>query len=286
MSQIMNIQSQPGSLTGNPILHLDGAFLRASLESMNENCKKLGGVELIIEGLQGKSLLFQRTFSSDAALMSSTEFFDACSFMPTVRRRIQPILKAKGFDYLRDAIAGLLDDVSLETHDSKLAELTNALTLEGKTRWIRDFAAEVLHYQEPETYPLMTRWVWDLEANSGVLREIWFSDNPDVKLDIPSDIRTFLELRRELNDFLEDSGVYANHHFVQDILFAWIYSQYIGAQGGSFLKSDFNQSGTPFGYALRMLGLDTALSGKGLTHLILADGARHRLSEMFDATVH
>ena len=269
-----------------PVLHLDGGTLRTALNSMTACSEQLGGIEIIIEGLRGKSLLFQRTFSGDGMTMTDTEFFDACAFMPTVRRRIRPILKSKGFDHLQSALTKLLDGVSFENVDSRRMELARNLRTSEKDRWIQDLAAEVLHFREPETFPLMTRWIWDGESNSGVLREVWFSDTQDFHLNVAGDIRTHLELRKELYGFLEDSGVYANHHFIIDILFAWIYSQYIGSQGGSFLKTEFNHSGTPFNYALRMLGLDAALTGNGLTHLVLANGSRHRLSELIDSPTH
>lgn len=71
-----------------------------------------------------------------------------------------------------------------------------------------------------------------------------------------------------------------------DFLFAWIYSEYIGAQGGSFLKTEFSFTGTPFGYALRMLGLDTVMPESGKTRLLLPDGKRYRFSGTVDALTH
>ena len=51
-------------------------------------------------------------------------------------------------------------------------------------RFMRDFAAELLHNVYPEHYPLMQRWVWDAKQNTGVLREIWHDaaagDNVDT----------------------------------------------------------------------------------------------------------
>ncbi len=273
-------------MNNTPVLHLDGAILHTAFDSMIECSEKLGGVEMIVEGVRGKSLLFQRTFSGDGSMMTDTEFFDSCAFMPTVRRRIQPILKAKGFEYLQNAITALLDRITLENADNRILKLKQELASDMRDRWVQDLAAEILHYRNPDIFPLMVRWVWDYQSNTGVLREIWFTEMQNTKLDIPDGVRTHLELRRELYDFLENAGIYANHHFIIDLLFAWIYSQYIGSQGGSFLKTEFSQSSTPFDYALRMLGLDAALTGNGLTHMVLADGTRHRLSELIDASTH
>lgn len=273
-------------LNNTPVLHLDGAILHTAFDSMIECSEKLGGIEMIVEGVRGKSLLFQRTFSGDGSMMTDTEFFDACAFMPTVRRRVQPLLKAKGFEYLQNAVTALLDSITLENADVRILTLKKELASDMRDRWIQDLAAEILHYRNPDIFPLMTRWVWDNESNTGVLREIWFTEMQNNKLDIPDGVRTHLELRRELHEFMENAGIYANHQFIINILLAWIYSQYIGSQGGSFLKTEFSQSGTPFDYALRMLGLDAALTGSGLTHMVLADGTRHRLSELIDASTH
>ena len=44
----------------------------------------------------------------------------------------------------------------------------------------RDLAAEVMHFSAPDEVPLMTRWIWDAQTGSGVLREIWFEDGGEI----------------------------------------------------------------------------------------------------------
>ena len=278
--------SQPIQAVETPVLHLDGKRLRSAFNSMVECAEKLGGIETIVEGLSGKSLLFQRTFGDPTVALLESELFDACAFMPTVRRRMKGALEARGFDQLETAVKEFLRDISIENTDARINAMEKSLTMTPKDRWIRDLAAEILHYREPETYPLMTRWIWDYTSNSGVLREIWFSDSDTEFLNIPHGIKTHLELRRELSGFLDSLGVFRDLHFMVDILFAWIYSQYIGNQGGSFLKTDFSFTGTPFGYVFRMLGLDAALSASGKSRLLLANGKRYCLSGTIDAVAH
>lgn len=282
------VQDHPaGSVSiGSPVLHLDGKRLRTAFESMVDSAEKLGGIEVVVEGLSGKSLLFQRTFDGNAEMMLEPEFLDACAFMPTVRRRIRQALGQHGFEAIIRKVADLLKDVSIENVDQKIEMLESGLAGSSKSRWLRDFAAEILHYREPHAFPLMTRWIWDFGSNSGVLREIWFSDSDTEFLNIPHGVRTHLELRREVGDFLDRLGVFREPHFMMDVLFAWIYSQYIGAQGGSFLKTNFSFAGTPFGYVFRMLGLDAALSSSGKSKLLLANGKRYCLSGTIDAVTH
>ena len=70
-------------------------------------------------------------------------------------------------------------------------------------------AAELLHYADPERYPLMTRWVWDARANTGVLREIWHDENVDsISIDVADGYATFLVLREELAQYLATNGVF------------------------------------------------------------------------------
>ena len=56
---------------------------------------------------------------------------------------------------------------------------------------MRDLAAEALHHADPERYPLMTRWAWDADSNSGVLREIWHAEDVDrFTIEVPSRYET------------------------------------------------------------------------------------------------
>ena len=282
-SQTLSTVSDLGEI---PVLHLDGRVLRSAFESMASCAEKLGGMELLTEGVIGKSLLFQRTFVDSQSPLVKSEFLDCCAFMPTVRRRLKSVFQQYDFDYIADAIKNLLHDISLEKVDDRINQFTETLVVGKKGRWARDMAAEILHYREPEVYPLMTRWVWDYAANTGILREIWYCENQLNRLEIPDGVRTHLELRRELDEFLTDCGVYSNRPIVTDILFAWLYSEYIGSQGGSFLKAQFSYTGTPFGYALRMLGLDASTEENGKTRLLMPDGKRYRLSATIEAVSH
>ena len=283
---MITTQDYPVQSINNPVLHLDGKRLRTAFESMVDGAENLGGIEVVVDGLGGKSLLFQRTFGGNAENLLESEFLDACAFMPTVRRRIKSAFGQFGFESINKTVTKLLCDVSIENVDEKIETFETDLTGPSKFRWVRDFAAEILHYRDPDTFPLMTRWVWDYGSNSGVLREIWFSESDTEILNIPHGIRTHLELRRELSEFLDRLGVFKDPHFMIDILFAWIYSQYIGNQGGSFLKTDFSFAGTSFGYVFRMLGLDAALSSSGKSRLLLANGKRYCLSGTIDAVAH
>jgi len=103
----------------------------------------------------------------------------------------------------------------------------------------------------------MTRWVWDVKANSGVLREIWHGDNVDnERINIGDDYETFIKLREELSGYLTENGVFADVLQYVDLLCAQVYAGYIASQGGSFLKADFAAKQDPIIFTRRLLGLD------------------------------
>ncbi len=125
----------------------------------------------------------------------------------------------------------------------------------------------------PEHYPLMTRWIWDRGANTGVLREIWHDDDVDhITIEVPDDCATFLMLRQELNQFLSSNGVFRDMLFYVDLLCAQVYSDYIRERGSSYLRTDFTSADDPMAYTRRMLGLDGIEPETGRTRVKLADG--------------
>lgn len=128
-------------------------------------------------------------------------------------------------------------------------------------RFLRDLAAELLHNTLPEHYPLMQRWIWDTKSNSGVLREIWHDptagdDTDHIVIDVADGYETHLMLREELSQFLADNGVFRDMLWHVDLICAQIYGDYINAQGGAWLKTDFGSESDPLEHTRRILGLD------------------------------
>ena len=150
-------------------------------------------------------------------------------------------------------------------------------------RWSRDLAAEVLHFTAPERYPLMTRWMWDAKVNTGVLREIWYSDNnvePGI-IAVGDGFATFAMLREELEGFLQANGVFRDLAFYTDLLCAHIYAGYINDRGGQYLHADFcgGTKADAMAHTRRMLGLDAVDTESGRTRLKLIDGEAYVLGE-------
>jgi hypothetical protein len=259
-----------------PVLDLSGPILSAALQAVTAGAEALGGIERYVHALGLKSALFKDALSGGKVHdLKLTAFMELCAFMSPVRRRISPYLDARGFDRVRQGLASLLDGLAdAASADARIHDFCRLFPDDRPHRFVRDLAAEVLHFTDPERYPLMCRWVWDAGTNTGALREMWFGDGVDhMIIDAPNSFDTFLALRQELAVFLTTNGVYRDVPFFVDLICAQVYSHYICAQGGSYLRTDFSSPQDPMQYTRRLLGLDGVEPRSGRTRLKSIDGS-------------
>lgn len=259
-------------------LELSGPRLGQSLARLAAGAEAQGGIERYVEALKLKSTLFRDAFgdpSNPAAVLEPDTFKGLCPFMPTVRRRIARWLERPAYDALRDDIAEFVAGMGdTAATDSRLAAFGARLGQDAAQRWVRDLGAELLHNIAPERYPLMNRWVWDAAANTGVIRELWFAENPDhMRIDVADGYATFLCLREELSQYLAQNGFFRDMPYYVDLLCAQVYAEYICEQGSSYLRTDFSAEQDPLEYTRRLLGLDGIKAGSGRTRLKTIDGA-------------
>ncbi len=247
-----------------PTLHLSGPKLRAALENLIRAAEMAGGVEQYAAAIRLKSEAFQDQLANGkVASIGLGDFTHLTTLMATVRRRIGRVIESDGgWHQLRAAMTELLHDAHIPgTADTRLARFCKTFPEDRAHRFMRDLGAELLHNVYPEQYPLMQRWVWDAKANTGVLREIWHDavagDNVDhVVIDVPDTHEAFLVLREELAGFVADNGVFRDVLWYVDLLQAQIYGDYINAQGGAYLKTDFSAGPDLLEQSRRILGLD------------------------------
>ena len=249
--------------TTAPVLDLSGPALRAALESLLAAAEPSGGVEAYVRGVGFKAALFASLLNDGRVqTLGEEEFLGLCSFMPTVRRRIGRWVSEHGYVAMHARLAALLEAPG--EIDARFGDFIACFPDDRVHRWVRDLAAEVLHFTAPEQVPLMTRWMWDARTATGVLREIWYGE--DGTLDafgIPDRVPTFLALRGELDGFLREHGFFRELALLQDLLCAHIYAGYINDRGSSYLKGDFAGGDDPMNHTRRLLGLDS-LDGDGV----------------------
>jgi len=255
-----------------PVLDLSGEALRAGLQIMIRGSEDHGGIERYIDAVKLKSTMFRQALvDSDVAELDLETFKGLCTFMATVRRRIADWLSEDRFIEMRAGIVELFDESELI--DNRIGRFCDRFPDDKKHRWVKDLAVELLHNADPERVPLMNRWVWDVKANTGVIREIWHGDDVDHKtINVADDYATYLMLREELSQFLSDNGFFRDVLYYVDVLCAQIYAQYICEQGGSYLRVDFSAPEDPMQHTRRLLGLDGVQPGNGRTRLKSIDG--------------
>jgi hypothetical protein len=260
-----------------PQLDLSGPRLRHALESLVAGADTHGGIERYMDALKLKAAVFREALATDrpGALRLDVESFrPLCSFMPTVRRRIVPWLEEPSYTSLRGALAELLEPTNdTSGTDARIARFCAVFPQDDRHRWTRDLAVELLHNLDPERYPLMTRWVWDAEANTGVLREIWHAPDVDhLTIGARDDYETFLVLREEIAQFLSTNGVFRDVPQMVDMVCAQVYAEYICEQGGSYLRADFSAPEDPMQHTRRLLGLDGVRAADGRARFAAIDG--------------
>ncbi|MCK5040764.1 MAG: hypothetical protein KAR62_00650 [Sphingomonadales bacterium] len=243
-----------------PRLELSGPTLTSAFETLTTISEEHGGIEKYVDALKLKSELFKEVFEKGADTPLEPAIMKGISLvMPTVRRRIGIYLDdGEKFEVLRSAISGLLDGMdNTRTTDARMAAFCACFPEDKAHRWVKDLGSEILHNTDLERYPQMNRWMWDKTSNTGMLREIWYDDNIDhITLDIPDGYGTFIMLREEIAQFLSGNGIYKDMFYYIDLLFAQVYSDYITAQGGTYLRADFSTPDDPMEHTRRLLGLD------------------------------
>lgn len=281
LSAFLSQSAPKGPEIARPHLDLSGEVLAEALKAMVTGAEQHGGIESYVAALTLKRDLFQEVFSGGVESLAPERFLEICAFMPTVRRRLAPYLDEKGFARIRTAFTDLLADMhDVSTIDTRIAAFCAHFPADKEHRFIRDLGAEVLHLLDPERYPMMMRWVWDAKANTGVLREMWFAEDVDhLTIRIDDDYAAFAMLREELAQFLTQNGIYRDVPAYIDILCAQVYAQYICAQGGTYLRTDFAAPEDPMQHTRRMLGLDGVRPGSNRTRLKAIDGTAYTIED-------
>ena len=241
-----------------------------------------GGIETFVTAIKFKHSVFQEVLKpGNLQSLDKDTFLGLCAFIAPARRRIGAWIESQDFDALRARLVTLMTgEMDGSDVDMRVAAFCERFPQDRDHRWVRDLVAEFLHFSDMEQYPLMTRWVWDHAANTGVIREIWHADDIDhLTLNIADTYETHLVLREELSQFLASNGVFRDVLYYMDLLLAQIYADYISEQGGSFLRTDFASEIDPLEFTRRMLGLDGVDPDTGRTRVKLANGERFQLSD-------
>ena len=237
-------------------IDLDVGLLKKSFYELEEALEGQQGLSELIAMLEEKGKVFHTILSGIDQGVDEEQMSALVERMFTARRKLWPTLQELGPQAVGSAIQDLLTghgDLSQRMH-----RFQEAIPAQGKAqRALRDMAAELLHFSDPEDYPLMTRWVWDQGTSSGAVRE--FVRGGDYITDFPlgESPEMFEGVREWMRQGLSELGVYRDLPYLIDVLLAYQYSQYLRAMAEGFLRSDFGGQSDFIEQIHKLLGVET-----------------------------
>ncbi len=258
-------------------VEFDPPLFQHKLSALQHNVEDSGGVEAFVTALRAKHEFYDRVLSQDALPgMTESLLEELLDTVFSARRRIYSELLALGMPKVSESIYALLYgpgelSVRMEAFSHLIPLDENAgrevRKQAGKNRRAAfDFGAEMLHFRDPERYPLMTRWVWDQSTVSGALRE--FVRGGDARAEIPlgTSPEMFEGARAWLVTQLAEQGVYRDMPYWVDLVLVQAYTEYFRSMADGMLSADFGRGITPVEHLRKFLGIDAPLR-EGVTRV-------------------
>ncbi|MCG5508737.1 hypothetical protein [Ectothiorhodospira lacustris] len=248
------------SITPAPLsIRLDEKVAAVKLAALLEDMSERGGVENYLTALGSKHALFAQALPRvrPAALVPELPLLLLECVFPA-RRRLGPVLRQMPREALAEAVlelvygrGGLLR--RLEGFCDRLPVPERKLR---RAAW--DLGAELLHFREPETIPLMTRWVWDTQTMSGAVREFVPGSDSLQTLPLAMTPEALEGVRQWFAAHLSASGFYRDLPFITDLILARAYADYVRSVSGGLgiLQGDFGARQDPMELVVKLLGID------------------------------
>lgn len=226
------------------------------------------GIEVFLASLEAKHQLFFSLLNEgaiDELTMVGVEALLETVF--SARRRVYPAYVELGIEATKGGMrellygkAALLDRLQCFSEIVQIDEAADKETrkIAAKNRRAAfDFGAELLHFNNPIKYPLMTRWVWDQNTVSGALRE--FIRGNDTLPDVPlgNSPEMFEGARTWLAAQLAEQGLYKDVHYWVDLVQAQAYAEYFRSMAEGMLSADFGRASGPADHIKKFLGIDS-----------------------------
>lgn len=247
---------------------LDARQFQQRFSALSHIAEEDAGIDAFLASLEAKHQLFSNLLHQDVIEQLSMDGIEA--LLETVfsaRRRVYPALNAIGItaalNAIRDLLYGkgaLLDRLN---RFSEIVQIDDAADKETRKvaaknrRAAFDFGAELLHFNDPIKYPLMTRWVWDQNTVSGALREFIRGNDslPDVPLGNSPEM--FEGARTWLAAQLAEQGLYKDVPYWVDLVLAQAYAEYFRSMAEGMLSADFGRASGPADHIKKFLGIDS-----------------------------
>lgn len=247
---------------------LDPGQFQQRYSALKHIAEEDAGMEVYLTSLDAKHQLFSELLNENAfeqLTMSGVEALLETVF--SARRRVYPTYVKLGLEKTKGAIHELLyGKTALMDRLQSFSELVyvdEASDKEARKTALKnrraafDFGAELLHFNNPIKYPLMTRWVWDQNTVSGALRE--FIRGNDTLPDVPlgNSPEMFEGARAWLAAQLAEQGLYKDVHYWVDLILAQAYAEYFRSMAEGMLSADFGRASGPADHIKKFLGIDS-----------------------------
>jgi len=243
-----------------PRVDFSSRILESKFQRLSQLAEAAQGVEYLVDALRAKQALCAQTLGADGLDSANREsLLIVMQSMFTARRKFAGPFMALEDAGRRRLLESLLRGAG-PAHERMQAFVDGSPA--GHNRKVRraawDFAAECLHFTDPERYPLMARWVWDAATETGALREFVAGSDSMVAVPIAADTGGFEASRRWFAGQLSGLGCYRDLHFVIDLVLAQAYGDYM--QAISFNvglgSGELGGKSDPLAFPKRLMGID------------------------------
>lgn len=176
----------------------------------NDAKKSLG---LMLEAMKLKS--------QDLKRLEIRTFEDAKKLFESIfyaRKHFEDVMSKTTLLELEDAYNSLKD--SALDYDRKISTFLSKVK-GGRKEDLEDMAKEIVHFLEPEKYPLWTRWIWNKERDTGSITYV-LKDNVKIKSQ-----EEFFTAVNELRKVLDIFGLTSQDYFYTTIFLVYAYVRYL-----------------------------------------------------------
>ncbi|MDT7861817.1 MAG: hypothetical protein RRA45_06355 [Saccharolobus sp.] len=169
-------------------------------------------LSIILKAMQMKS-----DFLKSAEIKSEDDVKSIFDVIFYAKRQFRDVLEKNGLEKIRTAFEKLKDKNL--SYDQRVEAFSSLKSAEHED--IVDMAKEIIHFLEPEKYPLWTRWIWNPTKNSGSATYI-LKDNISLKTE-----EDYFNAISELKEVLSVFGLDTGNYYPTSIFLVYAYVRYV-----------------------------------------------------------
>lgn len=243
---------------------LDKNIVISKLNGLLEAAADKGGVEPFTDALRAKHEMIATAFPVNSSEMNLTqESLDAVLeiIFPARRKLAQFFAETDQDNLIKELKLLVYGEDSINDRIDRFCELipaSNEKIVRRQRRALWEFSAEILHFRDPELMPFMARWIWDVNTDSGAVREITKASDAVEKIPLGMTPEDYQGVRAWLAGVLAEEGFYRDVAYLMDLVLAQAYADYVKAMstGIGMVDAEFASQQDPLDFLTKLLGID------------------------------